>query len=121
MKQSHNQIQFRQIRFRKTRFWNDTRYGFTLVEMLVSVSLVLIIMLLLANVFGLAANTVEKQKGTAENDQQARTFVTIVKGDLCSRSFRFVYPFSENAPAVDAALVSDVTKMRKRILFDFRK
>ncbi|MDG2388943.1 MAG: prepilin-type N-terminal cleavage/methylation domain-containing protein [Planctomycetaceae bacterium] len=112
MKQSHNQIQFRQIRFRETRFWNDSRFGFTLVEMLVSVTLVLIIMLLLANVFGLAANTVEKQKGTAENDQQTRTFVTILKGDLCSRTFRFVYPYPANFDLTNAGGLYDAAERR---------
>jgi len=102
MKQSHN----------PTRFWNDSRLGFTLVEMMVSVSLVLIIMLLLANVFGLAANTVEKQKGTAENDQQARTFVTIMKGDLCSRTFRFVYPYPANFDLTNAGGLYDAAERR---------
>lgn len=67
--------------------------GFTLAEMLVAVALVLLIMLLLANVFSLAASTATKQKGTAENDQQARTFTTIIQGDLCARTFRKVIPF----------------------------
>ena len=102
MKQSHH----------TTRFWNDNRLGFTLVEMLVSVTLVLIIMLLLANVFGLAANTVEKQKGTAENDQQTRTFVTILKGDLCSRTFRFVYPYPANFDLTNAGGLYDAAERR---------
>lgn len=67
--------------------------GFTLVEMLVAVSLVLLIMLLLAEIFSLAAGSALKQKGTAENDQQARTFTTIIQGDICARSFRKVIPF----------------------------
>lgn len=71
-----------------------SRFGFTLVEMLVSVALVLIIMVLLAQVFGLAAGSMEKNRATSANDQQARTFVSIFKGDLCGRTFIFVCPFS---------------------------
>lgn len=80
------------------------RSGFTLVELLVAVALVLIIMVLMANVFGLAAKTVEKQQGTAENDQQARTLVTVLKGDLCARTFRVVYayPSSTQYPTFDS-------------------
>lgn len=79
-----------------TKQRRTSRFGFTLVEMLVSIALVLIIMVLLAQVFGLAAGTMEKNRATSANDQQARTFVSIFKGDVCARSFRFVYPFSPN-------------------------
>ncbi len=67
--------------------------GFTLLEMLVSVTLVLLIMILMAEVFSMASNTVSKQQGTAENDQQARTFTTIIRSDLERMTMLEVYPF----------------------------
>ncbi|HSG73263.1 MAG TPA: prepilin-type N-terminal cleavage/methylation domain-containing protein, partial [Planctomycetaceae bacterium] len=69
------------------------RPGYTLVEMVVAVALVTLIMVLLAQVFGLATGSMEKHRATSANDQQARTFVSILKGDLCARSFWEVYPF----------------------------
>ena len=75
------------------------RRGFTLMEMLVAVTIVLLIMLMLAEVFELATGAMVKQKGTAENDQQARMFTTILKEDLNRRTFLDVVPFyprSEN-------------------------
>ena len=64
------------------------RGGFTLVEMLVSVALVLLIMTLFAQAFGIAAGSIKKQRGLAENDQRARSMVTILLGDLKKRTFR---------------------------------
>ena len=78
------------------------RFGYTLVEMLVSVGLVLLIMVLLSQVFGLATGSMEKHRATSANDQQARTFVSLFKGDLCARSFWYVYPFYPNMDPNDA-------------------
>ncbi|MDC0273538.1 hypothetical protein OAK91_02265, partial [Planctomycetaceae bacterium] len=72
------------------------RSGFTLVEMLVSVGLVLLIMLLMANVYGLATETFSRQKGLAENDQQARAISTILRGDLRARTAQNVQAFIPN-------------------------
>jgi type II secretory pathway pseudopilin PulG len=90
------------------------RAGFTLVEMLVAVGLVLLIMLLLANVFSLAASTATKQKGTAENDQQARTFTTIIQGDICARSFRDVIPFRPIPAGTDINTLLTVEQLARR-------
>jgi prepilin-type N-terminal cleavage/methylation domain-containing protein len=64
------------------------RGGFTLVEMLVSVALVLLIMTLFAQAFGIASGSIKKQRGLAENDQRARSMVTILLGDLQKRTYR---------------------------------
>ncbi len=69
------------------------RTGFTLVEMLVSVALVLLMMSMFAAIFQMATGSVSKQRGIAENDQRARTITTILKADIAKRSFQYVQPF----------------------------
>ena len=70
------------------------RSGFTLVEMLVAVTLVLIMMTMFAQVFQMAGSSISRQRGLAENDQRSRTLTTIIKADLDKRSYRWVYPFA---------------------------
>ncbi len=70
-----------------------SRSGFTLVEMMVSVGLVLLMMLLFTQVFELASGSVSVQRGIAENDQRSRTLTTIVHADLAKRTMRIVSPF----------------------------
>ena len=68
--------------------------GFTLVEMLVAVTLVLIMMSMFAEIFQIAGGSIAKTRGLAENDQRSRTLQTIIKADLDKRSSRWVYPFA---------------------------
>lgn len=67
--------------------------GFTLVEMLVSVTLVLLMMVMFGEIFQVASNSVTKQRALADNDQHARTFATVFRADLDKRSFRTLVPF----------------------------
>ncbi|NQV27584.1 MAG: prepilin-type N-terminal cleavage/methylation domain-containing protein [Rhodopirellula sp.] len=67
--------------------------GFTLIEMLISVALVLLMMLLFAEIFGLASESITLQRALAHNDQQVRSFTTIVREDLKKRTFRTATPF----------------------------
>ncbi|MGE3316428.1 MAG: PilW family protein, partial [Planctomycetaceae bacterium] len=69
------------------------RAGFTLIEMLVSAALTIIIMLMFAQVYQVAGESVAKQKGIAENDQRSRMLTTIIQNDLRSRSFKVITPF----------------------------
>ncbi len=64
------------------------RGGFTLVELLVSVALVLVIMSLFASAFQIATGTLLKHRGIAENDQRARAAVSMLGGDLEKRTYR---------------------------------
>jgi prepilin-type N-terminal cleavage/methylation domain-containing protein len=82
------------------------RPGFTLVEMLVAVALVLLLMTLFAQVFQIAGGSISTQRGIMENDQRARTAQILLTGDLNKRTFRFVVPyaFNENTSAPEAAL-----------------
>ena len=48
------------------------RSGFTLVEMLVSVALVLLMMSLFASIFSMASGSVSTQRGISNHDQKAR-------------------------------------------------
>ncbi|MGC1276096.1 MAG: prepilin-type N-terminal cleavage/methylation domain-containing protein [Planctomycetaceae bacterium] len=84
---------------------NRRRRGFTLVELLVAVALVVLMMTMFAEIFSLASNAVSTQKGAAVNDQKVRTFTTLLKSDLDSRTFREVMPFQ----TVDVALPAQQT------------
>ncbi|TXT21297.1 MAG: hypothetical protein FD138_4079 [Planctomycetota bacterium] len=63
-----------------------------------AVTLVLIMMVMFAEVFQLAGGSVTKQRTLADNDQNARTFVTILRGDLDKRTFQDLVPFQVNEP-----------------------
>lgn len=67
--------------------------GFTLVELLVALGLVSLLMLLFAQVFQIATDTMGKQRGVMENDQRARSLTIILTNDLNNRSLRNVTPF----------------------------
>lgn len=69
------------------------RSGFTLVEMLVSVALVLLMMTMFATIFQIATGSMNKQRGIAELDQKARVISTVVRKDFQHRTFRNVLPF----------------------------
>lgn len=78
---------------RRPRRLPSSPTGFTLVEMLVAVALVLLLMSMFAQVFQIAGSTMSKQRGIAENDQRSRTLQNIIKGDLDKRTFRLVVPW----------------------------
>ncbi len=67
--------------------------GFTLVEMLVSVTLVLLMMTLFTSIFEMATNSVNVQQGIAKNDQRARALTTTLSEDFAKRSFRYALPY----------------------------
>lgn len=69
------------------------RNAFTLVEMLVSVTLVLMMMGLFASIFQIATGSMTKQRGISQQDQRARILATNVRKDLQHRTFRYMYPF----------------------------
>lgn len=77
----------------------EPRGGFTLVEMLVSVALVLLMMTLFSSIFSMAANSVATQRGISQNDQRARALSTLIRADFAHRTMRYVFPYSpsENA------------------------
>lgn len=67
--------------------------GFTLVEMMVAVALVVVMMLMFATVFQTAGGLVSRQKGMAELDQSTRTMITLLRGDIKQRTFIDVVPY----------------------------
>lgn len=83
------------------------RGGFTLVEMLVSVALVLLMMSMFAAVFQLAAESTSTQRGISENDQRARSVTTTLRNDLDKRTFRNVIPFLANEDANNSPIRFD--------------
>ncbi len=69
------------------------RAAFTLVEMLVAVTLILLMMSMFASIFSMASSSVSKQRGIAENDQRARSLTTILRSDFQKRTIRYALPF----------------------------
>ncbi|QDU07287.1 type II secretion system protein J [Gimesia aquarii] len=68
--------------------------GFTLVEMLVSVALVLLMMLMFTEIFQILAGSMTLQRGISENDQRERLLVTMLQADLDRRTFQYLLPFA---------------------------
>lgn len=77
----------------KTRLQPASSSGFTLVEMLVSVTLVLLMMTMFAAVFQIATESVSTQRAISENDQRVRSLTTVLRADVQKRTFRRVQPF----------------------------
>lgn len=71
----------------------DRRPGFTLVEMLVSVALILLMMTMFASIFSMATDSVSKQRGISENDQKARSLTTVIRSDFQHRTMRYPLAF----------------------------
>jgi len=71
----------------------SSREGFTLVEMLVSVTLVLIMMAMFAQVFEIASGIHVKIRGMSTNDQRARILSTLLRSDLNKLTIRNATPF----------------------------
>ncbi len=71
----------------------SSRAGFTLIEMLVAVTLVLLMMVMFGEIFQIATSSVTKQRIMADNDQNVRTFVTVLRADLDKRTFRTLVPY----------------------------
>lgn len=86
-------------------YLRSNRSGFTLVEMLVAVALVLLMMSIFAEVFAIATSSMSRQKGLAENDQRARMVTTLVNADFRKRTFRDVIPFVPTAAGTVTDLV----------------
>lgn len=72
---------------------HSTCSGFTLVEMLVSVTLVLLMMTLFTSIFSMATDSVSRQKGISELDQGARILSNAFRSDVAKRTFRYVMPY----------------------------
>lgn len=72
------------------------RAGFTLVELLVALGLVSLLLLMFAQVFQIATDTMGTQRGIMENDQRARALTTVLTNDLSNRTMKNVVPFLPN-------------------------
>jgi len=67
------------------------------------VTLVLLMMTLFGEIFGLATSSMDLQRAIAENDQQIRTLTTVLRSDLQKRTFRNVLPYYPLETQDDAA------------------
>ncbi len=76
--------------------FSQSRSGFTLIEMLISVALVLLMMTMFAQIFSAATASVAKQRVISENDQKARSLSTVIRGDVAKRTFTNPFPFYPN-------------------------
>lgn len=64
-----------------------------MVEMLVAVTLVLLMMVMFGEIFQIATGSVTKQRIMADNDQNVRTFISVIRADLDKRTFRTLIPY----------------------------
>jgi prepilin-type N-terminal cleavage/methylation domain-containing protein len=79
------------------------RSGFTLLEMLVSVTLVLLMMTLFTVILQIATESVKTQRKIAEDDQKVRALTGMFRADIAKRTMRRVQPFfpgesADNSP-----------------------
>ncbi len=95
---------------------SNIRQAFTLVEMLVAVTLVLLMMTMFAEIFTLATSSMSKQKGLGELDQRQRVISTLVRSDIASRTFSTVLAFH---PA-DSTNFASATNRPVNVPFDKR-
>jgi hypothetical protein len=70
--------------------------GFTLVEMLVSVTLVLMMMMMFGEIFEIASGIHVKVRGITRNDQRTRILIQTLRSDLDKRTMRHATPFRQN-------------------------
>lgn len=84
------------MNIKKAQHNQNSRRAFTLVEMLVSVTLVLLMMTMFAQVFKIATDSVQKQQIIGENDQKARSMVNLIRGDFSKVTQRYALPFYPN-------------------------
>src|SRR5438552_800776 len=63
------------------------RTGFTLVEMLVSMALVIFIMVILSEAFVVALETFSKLKGIGDMEERLRMVATVLRSDLQADHF----------------------------------
>jgi len=90
------------------------RDGFTLVEVMVSMALLVLIMSIFAQIFVIASDTIKLQRGIAENDQRMRTLTTVIKNDLTNKTMLSVVPFRKDEVA---ASLEDVPFSSRRGYF----
>ena len=90
------------------------RRGFTLIEMLISVTLVLLMMVMFAEIFGLASDSMTLQRALADNDQKVRAFTTVMRADLQKRTFQKVVPFH---PKESVDIQSELFEPRRGYLY----
>ncbi len=66
----------------------SARGGFTLIEMLISVALVMLMMVMFASMFSTAVGTMSRQRGLANNDQKARALTALLRSDLEAATYK---------------------------------
>ncbi|MCA9098266.1 MAG: hypothetical protein KDA36_07770, partial [Planctomycetaceae bacterium] len=82
-------------------------------------TLMVLLMTMFAQIFGLAAGIMRDQKGIAENDQRARILTTIIRSDLEHRTFREVMPFLRDTVINDQDLFPKGSLDRKKGYFSY--
>lgn len=73
---------------RMTDCRSRSRTGFTLVEMLVATTLVVMMMLMFAQIYTAAIRSLNDQQALARNDQRMRSIDQVLRSDLQRASFR---------------------------------
>jgi hypothetical protein len=89
--------------------------GFTLVEMLVSVALVLLMMTMFTAIFSLATESLSTQRALSDNDQKSRMLMTMLREDIKNRTFRYVFPYTAGEDTTRS--ITSIDKRREGYLY----
>jgi prepilin-type N-terminal cleavage/methylation domain-containing protein len=89
--------------------------GFTLVEMLVSVALVLLMMTMFTAIFSLATESLSTQRALSDNDQKSRMLMTMLREDINNRTFRYVFPYTAGEDTTRS--ITSIDKRREGYLY----
>lgn len=84
--------------------------GFTLIEMLVATTLVVLMMLLFAQIYAAAIRSLNIQQAIARNDQRMRAVDQVLRSDLLRASFREVPGSRGIVPLVNGDAVHSMQK-----------
>jgi len=95
------------MKYEQKTIRSETRFGFTLTEMLVAVALTLIIMLMFAQIYSTALGTMGQQQGLAQNDQKARVVTSVIHNDLQNMTYRQASSTYGNTPGIVALAIGD--------------
>lgn len=82
------------------------RTGFTLIEMLVATTLVVLMMLMFAEIYTAAIRSINDQQSNARGDQRARSIDQVLRADLMRASYREIHGARGIVPLVEGDTVN---------------
>lgn len=100
---------------RHARLAASVRGGFTLIEMLVAMTLVVMMMVMFAQIFGVAVGTMRDQRALANNDQKARALTALLRSDLEAATYKS--QLYSDSPGLVPLLAGDIVDPNQKGYF----